>query len=282
MTLVILSIVLILILALLSPLIVGWWMNLRRAAEVRKLLRVEPGREVFDASMVRDLPAPAQRYLLHAIRPGTPLATSLKLAFEGSMQFGPQSQLWPLAGQDIVITPQRGFIWCEQLRFGPVPRHGILYYAKGDGRVMWSYLNLLMDPSKMSGKGPDTAKSMLGRFLSKLIWIPSALLPQPGVRWEAVDDEHARVVITFEGETVPLTLKIDPEGRLEELTFPRWGAKNADGSYSYFVYGVNVQEEMAVGGYTIPSRVSAMWCYGDADRQSPLTHRYQLKQIAFS
>lgn len=252
----------------------GWAADRREAEEMKSWLAVEPGQEVFSPDMVKGLPEPAQRYLLRAIQPGTRLANSLRLAFDGTVQHGPKTRKWPLQGRDIVITPGKGFVWPEKILTGPLPRYGILYYAKETGRVCWSLWNLFRDPAKVSRKGPNTTKSLAARFASQYIWIPSALLPQRGVTWEAVDGSHARAVVRVGEETVPLTLEIDPQGRLKTVEFPRWGAKNPDGSYSYFPFGLEIEGEKTFGGYTIPAFVRAMWCFRSEDREPPLTHEY--------
>jgi hypothetical protein len=278
-------VLLVLLVALLGVvlwMVVGWRWHRRRALQLARSLAVEQGQEVFEESMVKGLPETAQRYLLHAIRPGTRIARSLRLRFEGSMQFGADPTRWPLDGDNIVITPERGFVWFERLRYRGVPRNGLLYYAANRGGVIWSYWNLLQDLSKASGTGPDATRAIRGRFLSKLVWMPSALLPQNGVRWEAADDQNVKAIITVDGDTVPLSLKVDAQGRLQEMVFPRWGAKNADGSYGLFPYGVKPEGETTVDGYTIPSQVAAVWCYGDEERVPPLVHRYHVKDLQFT
>lgn len=253
----------------------------RRVKQIWRSLEAGATSEgVFSEEMVAGLPEPAQRYLMHAIKPGTPLASSVYLTFKGSVQFGPQSKHNPSQGSEILIVPKRGFVWKESCWTGPVISNGALYYASGQGRVRWRFFNLIPNMLK-SGKSPNTWKAMKGRFFTKYVWTPFALLPQQGAVWEAVDEEHAKVTVTVDGTATTLTLHIDPEGRLRESVSMRWGAKSKDGSYNYFPYGVTVTEEKTFGGYTIPSRMSATWCYGDTDREPPLIFNYNIEQARF-
>lgn len=259
-----------------------WLMEERQLKQIGQSLTAQPSQEVFSDAMVANLPTPAQRYLRHAIQPGTPLASSLSLKFTGNTQFGAGSKPWPLKGTDIVIAPKRGFIWKETLQTGLLTQNGLLYYANGKGRVRWNFFQLIPDIAKSGGGSENAAKAMLGRFITKYIWTPFTFLPQQGAVWEAIDDEHAKVTVSVDGTPVTITLTIDADGRLQESVSMRWGAKTQDGSFAYFPYGIKVEEEKTFGGYTIPSRLSAAWCYGDVNRKPPLIFHYAIEQANFS
>jgi hypothetical protein len=92
--------------------------------------------------------------------------------------------------------------------------------------------------------------------------MPSSLLPQRGVKWEAVDDESVRATMKVGEETIMLDIFIEPDGALREVRILRWGDLTEDGSFSYIPFGGQVQEERAFGGYTIPSKVSVGWWIG--------------------
>jgi hypothetical protein len=94
------------------------------------------------------------------------------------------------------------------------------------------------------------------------IWLPSSLLPQRGVKWEASDDEAARATMKIGEETITLTLFVEPDGRLREIRILRWGNLTEDGSFGYIPFGGQIQEERAFGGYTIPSKVGVGWRLG--------------------
>jgi hypothetical protein len=268
-----------------ATLLIFWFLRLsekRRLQRIYEALEIELSDEVFSETMVADLPPLAQRYFRHAIQPGTPLASSLQLKFTGNTQFGAKSpKLWSIEGSDIRITPQRGFVWKETMKTGPVIHNGTLYYANNKGEVLWRFFDFIPDPAK-SGGGADTAKGMLGRFITQYIWTPFALLPQRGAVWEEIDEEHAKVTVSVDGTPVTLTLMIDPDGRLRESVSLRWGAKTKDGSFAYFSYGITVDAEETFDGYTIPSRLSATWCYEDSNREAPLIFHYQVEQACFT
>lgn len=254
----------------------------RKAAEVRRGLTVDLPKpfQTFSPSMVEDLPAPARRYLEHAIAPGTTLGHSLELDFTGHIQFGQSATPLPLSGSNVLIVPSRGFLWPERFVFGGLPRHGVIYYLNDEGEVCWTIGGLIGDPGKR-GKGPDTSKSMRTRIMTHLLWTPWAFLPACGARWEAVDETKAKVFVTLDGTELEMEIQVDDSGRLERAIHPRWGAKTKDGSYAFFPFGLTPQGEATFGGYTVPTPLDLAWCYGMEDREPPLLYRYTLTRAVY-
>ncbi len=214
--------------------------------------------QIFTEDLVSDLPTPARRYLLHAIRPGTPLASSVSLEMRGTMRLKPEQQWMPMKARQI-LTPPKGFVWRAEVGDGLMRFSGGDHYADGSGRVrfwLWGAVPLV----KL--EGPDVSRAALGRLACETIWLPSSLLPQHGVKWEALDDESAQATMKIGKETVALNLLVEPDGRLREVRILRWGNQTGDGSFGYIPFGGQIQEERVFGGYTIPSKVGVGWWIG--------------------
>ena len=221
-------------------------------------LEATPTHQVFTEDMVSDLPAPARRYLLHSIRPGTLLASSVSLEMRGTMRLKPEQDWMPMKARQI-LAPPKGFVWRAEVGDGLMRFSGGDHYANGNGRVrfwLWGVIPLVRQ------EGPDVSRAALGRLVCETIWMPSSLLPQRGVKWEALDDESARATMNVGEETVALTLFVEPDGRLGEIRILRWGNQTENGAFGYIPFGGQIQEERAFGGYTIPSKVSVGWSLG--------------------
>jgi hypothetical protein len=214
--------------------------------------------QVFTEDMVSDLPDPARRYLLHAIRPGTALASSVSIEMRGAMRLKPEQEWMPMKARQF-LAPPKGFVWRAEVGAGLMRFSGGDHYANGSGRVrfwLWGVIPLVKQ------EGPDISRAALGRLVCETIWLPSSLLPQRGVKWEALDDESAQATIKIGEEMTTLTLFVEPDGRLREIRILRWGNQTEDGSYGYIPFGGQIQEERAFGGYTIPSKVGVGWRLG--------------------
>jgi len=214
--------------------------------------------QVFTEDMVSDLPDPARRYLLHAIRPGTALASSVSIEMSGAMRLKLEQEWMPMKARQ-VLAPPKGFVWRAEIGAGLMRFSGGDHYANGSGRVrfwLWGVIPLVKQ------EGPDVSRAALGRLVCETIWLPSSLLPQRGVKWEALDDESAQATIKIGEEMTTLTLFVEPDGRLREIRILRWGNQTEDGSFGYVPFGGQMQEERDFGGYTIPSKVSVGWWIG--------------------
>jgi hypothetical protein len=249
-----------------------WQMRARNVAAARRL-RVSLEQlaanvvDRFEPMMVSDLPEPARRYFLHAIQPQTPLAQVVRLAMAGEMRLGPRQPWLRLRAQQ-TFAPPTGFVWEASVGRGLTRFAGADTYAHGQGRVAFRLWDLV---PIVRASGPDVSRAARGRLAIESIWQPVALLPQRGVAWTSIDDRMARAVVPIDGEAMPLTLTVAPDGSLESAVMGRWGNLTPDGGYAAIPFGVDVVAERTFGGYTVPSEVRVGWWYG-TDRQFDFFH----------
>lgn len=133
------------------------------------------------------------------------------------------------------------------------------YFVDGEGVT---HIRLFGRVPLVKGSGPDISRSALGRMVAKSVLIPSALLPQSGAVWHGGDENHVRVEMKAAGEAPTLTVGVAEDGRLREAMLERWGNQADNGEYTHTPFGINVDEESTLGGYTIPSQLRAGWWYG--------------------
>lgn len=60
--------------------------NDQEVNRIWRSLETAPTENRFTEDMVAELPAPVQRYFLHTIQPGTPLASSVQIEMHGSFR----------------------------------------------------------------------------------------------------------------------------------------------------------------------------------------------------
>lgn len=228
----------------------------RSAAEVEAELRRRPAGvappEPFSEVEIDGLPDLAQRYLRASIAPGTPMVTTARLAMTGSIRVGP----WiPFAGYE-VLDPHRGFVWSVRAA-GVIT--GTDHYLEGEGAVAFALLGLV---PVVSASGPDVARSAAGRAGAEGCWVPTALLPRFGVRWEQVGPaeivSHARL-----GDAdLDVHWVVDDGGRVRSARFDRWGDPDGTGTFALHPFGIDVTGYATFRGMTIPHRGRAGWHHG--------------------
>jgi hypothetical protein len=232
----------------------------RASQEVRNIwrsLESQPTSQHFTPDMIAELPEPVQRYFRHAIAPGTPLATSVQLSMDGSIRLAPDKPWMPLQAKEILST--QGFVWTAKAGQGIMQMHGADYYAKGAGRMrfsLWGFIPVVNDRSL------NVVRSGIGRWVGEYFWLPSALLPQCGVHWQAMDKNTIQASLKADSETITLTFEIDEKGKLLRGYLPRWGNQTEDGHFAEIPFGGEYQAEQTFAGYTIPSQMGAGWRIG--------------------
>jgi hypothetical protein len=233
-----------------------------------------PFHGTFSAAQVEGLPAPARRWLTHAIAPGAVLAREVQLVLAGSVVQG--DRRLPLTATERLV-PMRGFTWKATGWMGPLWVTVRDHYLENDGAVDVRLLGLV----PMGGEaGPDTDASSRGRLAAESLWCPSMLLPETGVHWTAIDEDRARVDVPVDGVVESMVLTVEPDGRLRELAMKRWGNVGVDRPQR-IPYGFRVLEERRFGAYTLASVVEGGWWYG-TDRFVPANaSRFEVVEARF-
>lgn len=243
-------------------------LGLRRVLSDRHTDRIEaeltapaPSRTFSEADL-DGLPEPVQRYLRHAIAPGTLLSPSVRLWMDGTMTPTPGGPSTDLTAVE-TLAPHRGFIWMAKARMNRLPVRVRDHYFDGTGGVNVVALGLLPIPL---GSGPDVARSSRGRLVAEAVWCPTALV-HPAVAWEALGGDRVRFTLTVDDDPIPVTLRTGPDGALREVTLDRWG--DTEGPPARPIpYGFRVEEERTFDGVTIPTRLTGGWHFG-TDRFDP-------------
>lgn len=252
-------------LALAAGLLWLGWLRLhdRRAerAEWQRLRALQPQCVgVFSPNQVADLPEPARRYFCHVIRPGARLWTVGEIDMGGQFSLGTRAQprYRPMEARQILATPH-GFVWRLRLR-GGLPVSG----SDAGGWTRFRVLGLL--PVARLGGNADHARAAFGRHVAEAVfWTPAALLPGPGVRWEAVGPDRARVSVRRGDLSQAVDVRVGPDGCPTEVSFLRWSDANPERRYRLQPFGGHLSDFREVAGFRLPHRVEAGNFWGTPD-----------------
>jgi hypothetical protein len=205
----------------------------------------------FTPDLLDGLPAPARRWLEHAIAPGTPLRRAAVLHQRGEIKVG----RWQRFEADWVLAPPKGFVWAATTHLGPLFIRGFDRYTRGSGQTAWRFLGRF---PVLSAGGPDIDRSALDRLVGELFFVPAAAL-SPLVRWEHVDDRRSVACVDAGGRTKRVTLTVAESGRLERLELPRWGNPDGQGLRDHTFTALMDGPEGTFDGFTIPLACRAGW-----------------------
>jgi hypothetical protein len=222
-------------------------------------------RDRFDPEHVRHLPEIAQRYLRHAIAPGTPLYATAELEMEGTFLLGDKqsNQAYSMSARQ-AIRPPDGFVWIPHMRSGAMTISGSDGLIDGEAWTRFWLLGLL--PVALERSSPDLVRSAQFRAaVEGALWLPTTLLPERGADWEQIGPDEAQVTIRRFEPAIVVRLKLDQAGAVTEIVGQRWSNANADERFRLQPFGGTVMAESTIQGLTIPTQIAVGNHYGTAD-----------------
>lgn len=213
---------------------------------------VTPSLSVFNPDNCKQ-PDAVQRYVRHAIAPGTVLASAVHLRMHGEIKLSS----WLSFEAEQVIAYQHGMIWSAVVRMYGLPIRGYDSLLGGKGSMRWKLLGLL---PLMSAAGPDITRSTAGRLAAEYVWLPS-ILCSDDVQWTTPDHRHIAGRVRVCNETPELMLAIADNGAVDSIVMQRWGNPDKQ-AFAYHSFGGVVLEEATFAGYTIPVHLRIGWYAG--------------------
>ncbi|MGL5794175.1 MAG: DUF6920 family protein, partial [Waterburya sp.] len=171
------KIFLLIVVSLITLLVILMVVHLKYDRLIRQIwlsLQFEPTETIFTQDMVENLDEPVQRYFLHAIAPGTLLASYVELEMSGEFKLKPDDQWLPMQASQIISTFP-GLVWKATIDKGFQTFSGADYYFQGRGRMRFSLWGLI---PLVNAQNEHINRSAIGRLAAEHIWLPSALLPQ--------------------------------------------------------------------------------------------------------
>jgi hypothetical protein len=183
-----------------------------------------------------ELPPPVVRYFMFALRDGQPRVRAARLRWIGEFRTSPTARWMPFTAEQSVTVDPPGFTWDAAMRMAPGVTIRVRDGYDGGEASMLARLGGLV--TMVDQRGTTTlAEGALLRWLGEAVWLPTALLPTPpgpahastgGVRWEAIDDGSARLVLVDRGHRVEATLHVAPSGAITRVEAMRW--RDVDGT----------------------------------------------------
>lgn len=212
---------------------------------------------LYDPVIVAGLPEPAQRFFNFAIAPDTPLLNVAEIDMEGEFSLGTQENpnYRPMDARQILAAPL-GFVWKAKMP-GAVP-------MSGSDTGSWTRFRIFdLIPVARIGGVPDHTRAAYGRYVAEAVfWTPAALLPGPGVVWEALGQDTARVTVSYNGLSQAVDLQVDAEGRPVVVQFMRWSNANPEKKHQLQPFGGILSDFREVQGFRVPFKVEAANMFG--------------------
>lgn len=207
----------------------------------------------FTADMIAHLPEPARRYFLYTIKQGTPLSEVASIAMVGRFGMGSRDKpnYLDFAATQVLAMPA-GFVWKMRARRG-------LMRLSGSDSERWTRFWLMgLLPIARLGGDRDHTRSAFGRYVAEAIfWTPAAVLPRPGIVWDSLDTDRARVTVHYQGLSQSVDLTVGADGQPIQVRFERWSNANPEKRHRLQPFGGYLSEFQYFGGFRLPTHVEA-------------------------
>lgn len=245
------------VLLVLTGLALSVWRLLDHRADLNamhELAASQPAQPpTFSADMIAHLPELARRYFLYTIKPGTPLSTVASITMVGRFGMGNRDKpnYLDFTATQVLAMPA-GFVWKMRARRG-------LMRLSGSDSHSWTRFWLMgLLPIARLGGDVDHSLSAFGRYVAEAVfWSPAAVLPRPGIAWQGLDTDRARVTVNYRGLSQSVDLTVGADGQPTQVQFERWSNTNPEKRHRLQPFGGYLSEFRQFGGFRLPTHVEA-------------------------
>ena len=220
--------------------------------DVRKLFaRSKPIKEKYHPDQIDALPLPVQNYFAHVLKDGQPYISYARLRHNGRFKSKPDGKWSAIHGEEYFTVEKPGFIWRGTIKgIAAVDR-----YVAGKGSLsvyFWHFLRIA------NGRGPKFSQGELLRWLGECVWFPTALLPNDHLRWEAIDDRHAKLIYHYHKSSVYYIVTFNDAHEIVQLETQRYmGAKTME------TWIGKISNYKMIHHMMIPRTMRAIWKLAD-------------------
>jgi len=210
--------------------------------------------------MLEDLPQPVRHYLDHTGVVGKPLVDTVHLKQTGRFRQGLERPWMPMVAKQSYTTDPPGFVWNARFKMLGLPLlRARDRYDSGRGHMFGKIAGLF---TVFDVRGEQLDQSTMLRYLSEMIWFPSAFL-RDNISWKEVDDRTAQVTFTDHGKSVSGLMHFDDTGKLTNFTAERF--REIEGEFSLDPWSTPITSYGERAGLKLPVGGQAAWNLATGD-----------------
>lgn len=193
------------------------------------------------------LPEPVQTYFRYALKNGQSYLSQLRLKHTGQFKTGQGKDWVDIKGKQYFSAQPPGFVWIGKTK--AFKARDAYVSNKGNLSVyLFGFLRIV----NREGKTVDQAELL--RWLGESVWMPTNLLPNKHIQWQAIDDNKAKVTFTWQSQPVFYIVHFNEKGQIARMETERY--MNEDRLEKWIGRVSNYQK---VNGMMVPTKIEASW-----------------------
>ncbi len=197
----------------------GQW-NAETAQMVEKLKQeaISNGAKTVSLADFENLPAPVARYFRFALKHGQPIVKTARIRHAG--EFNLNDKWIPFESEQYFNRNPPAFVWDAKMQMNPLMTVRVRDGYEGGQGSMTAKIFGTFTVMNADNNNEKLAQGALLRFLAESAWLPTALLPRENLRWEPIDENRSRAVLTDFGIMVSLEFTFGERGEITGIFSP--------------------------------------------------------------
>jgi hypothetical protein len=207
------------------------------------------------------LPTPVERYFRSVLRDGGPIIRAARIEQDGQFNMKTDGNDWrPYQATQFYRVSPPGYVWDARIRLAPLLDVLVRDAYVARHATMRGALMAAVDVVNERDR-PELDEGALQRYLAEAAMFPTALLPERGVVWTPIDENHSTASLTDGAATARLDFAFSATGEILGVsTARRWRAEK--GGYVIGSWGGRYGRYEVRNGMRVPSEADVYWSIG--------------------
>jgi hypothetical protein len=203
--------------------------------------------KLFNADQLKGLPPPVQRYFKLVLKDGQPYISNVSFTHNGQFKTGLDKGWINITGKHFATMDKPGFIWMGTTSMFTARD----MYIEDIGKLEVALFSLY---KIVDGKGESYNQGELLRWLGESVLYPTNLLPSERLAWTSIDDQHSQLIFTYNGMSLPFTIKFNEAGEITQMETTRYmDEKNLE------TWVITMTDYKTVNDVRIPLCFEVLW-----------------------
>ena len=213
--------------------------------------------------MLAQLPPLVQGWMESSGILGKEMIQTVHLYQKGEMRTSAEGAWMPVDAEQWFSIQPPAFIWMADVGgSGLMQFRGRDMYREGSGQMLIKAYSML--PVVDMSATPEINQGTLVRYLSEIIWFPSAALA-PYIRWEQLNARQAKASMRYGDVTAYGIFGFDENGRMISFEAPRYYDRPEGATLEDWFINIDPDSYRTFEGIRIPTQGTVTWKLEDGD-----------------